>query len=291
MPTTYRRVGFNSTTGNANLSYKIAPDVTAYASYARGDSPGGLNNGGAALITYGQQRVDAYELGLKSQLLSRHLQVNVALFDNEYQNLQIGQNIIINGALTTLIQNAGSGRGRGVDLDAVAVLSSAFRFGLQYTYVDSKLSRYIVPPPPAPQVDLTGVPLVRSPKHSLNGSFTYSQPIGPGQFRFTAEESYSSSYTNDYQGAPAGTTYLGIPGIIAPGTTTTQVIAVYRTPGYAVTNLNASYAIGPVEISAFVRNLFNHQYIASIVAFDAITYPNETPGEPRTFEVSAKFSF
>lgn len=290
-PTTYRRVGFNSTTGNANLSYKIAPDVIAYASYARGDSPGGLNAGGAALINYGQQKVDAYELGLKSQLLNRHLQLNVALFDNEYKDLQIAQNIFINGALTTLIQNAGAARGRGVDLEAVGVLSSNFRVGLQYTYVDSKLTRYLVPPPPAPQVDFTGIPLVRSPKHTLNGSFTYTQPIGPGRFQFTAEESYQSSYTNDYQGSPAGFSYPGIPGRVAPGVTTAQVLATFPTPGYAVTNLNASYTIGRFEISGFVRNLFNHQYIGSVVAFDTVTYPNESPGEPRTFEASVKISF
>ena len=290
-PITYRHVGFNSTTGNANLSYKIAPDVIAYASYARGDSPGGLNSGGAALINYGQQKVDAYELGLKSQLLNRHLQLNAALFDNQYKNLQIAQNIFINGALTTLIQNAGAARGRGVDLDSVAVLSSNFRLGLQYTYVDSKLTRYVVPAPPAPQVNFAGIPLVRSPKHTLNGSFTYNQPIGGGRFQFTAEESYQSSYTNDYQGAPAGFAYPGIPGRLAAGTTTTQVLALFRTPGYAVTNLNASFTIGRFEISGFVRNLFNHQYIGSVVAFDAVTYPNESPGEPRTFEGSVKISF
>ncbi|WP_374943767.1 TonB-dependent receptor [Sphingomonas sp.] len=290
-PTTYRRVAFDSTTGSANLSYKVAPDVIAYASFARGDSPAGLNAGGAALITYGQQKVDAYELGLKSQLLNRHLQLNVAVFDNEYKNLQIAQNIFINGALTTLIQNAGAARGRGVDLDAVGVLSSNFRVGVQYTYVDSKLTRYTVPAAPAPQVDFTGIPLVRSPKHTLNGSITYTQPIGPGRFQFTAEESYQSSYTNDYQGSPAGFAYPGIPGQLAAGTTTSQVLALFRTPGYAVTNLNASYTFGPWELSGFVRNVFNKQYIGSVVAFDTVTYPNESPGEPRTFEASLKFSF
>ena len=75
------------------------------------------------------------------------------------------------------------------------------------------------------------------------------------------------------------------------GTTTTQVLALFHTPGYAVTNLNASYKFGRFEVSGFVRNLFNKQYIGSVVAFDAATYPNESPGEPRTFEGSVKISF
>ncbi|QYE37113.1 TonB-dependent receptor (plasmid) [Polymorphobacter sp. PAMC 29334] len=290
-PTTQRRGNFDATTGTANLSYKIAPDVIAYGSYSRGNSPGGLNVGGAALINYRPQSVDAFELGIKSQLLNRHLQLNAALFDNEYKNLQITQNVFINSALTPLVTNAGNARGRGIDIDALAVLSSNFRLGVQYTYAESKITRYNLPAAPAPQVDFTGVALVRSPKNTANGTITFTAPVGAGKFLLTAEESYTSSYNNDYQGVPAGTAYPGIPGVIAPGVTTAQVLALYRTPGYAVTNLNASYTWKNWQVSGFVRNLFNHQYIAGILAFDTVTYPQELPGEPRTFEGSVKFSF
>ena len=289
-PTINRQAAFDATTGDANLNYKLRPDVIAYASYSRGNSPGGLNVGGAARANFGAQNVDAFELGLKSQLLNRRLQLNVALFDNEYDKLQLTQNVFINGALTALITNAGSARGRGVDLDALAVVTSNLRLGVQYTYADSKITQYTVPPAPAPQVDFTGVPLVRSPKHSFNGSATYTHDIGPGKFQFTAEETYSSSYTNDYQGVPAGTTYPGRPGV-PPGVTTTQVLGLFRTPGYALTNLNASYTWRNWEVSGYVRNLFNHQYIAAVLGFDALTYPSEQPGEPQTFEVSVKYSF
>ena len=78
---------------------------------------------------------------------------------------------------------------------------------------------------------------------------------------------------------------------MTPGITQTQVLALLRTPGYAITNLNASYGIGHWEVSGYVRNLFNHQYIVAAATTDAFTYPLLTPGEPRTFEVSLKYSF
>jgi len=102
-PNTFRSAKFDAVTGNANLSYHIAPDVIAYASYARGNSPGGLNTGAAALLNYGPQNVDAYEVGLKSRLLDNRLQLNMALFDNEYSGLQLAQNVIINGAITSVV--------------------------------------------------------------------------------------------------------------------------------------------------------------------------------------------
>ena len=197
----------------------------------------------------------------------------------------------MNSALTPLVTNPADARGRGVDLDAVAVVSSNLRFGLQYTYADSKITRFTLAPAPAPQINFLGAPLVRSPKHSLNGSATFTSDIGPGKFLFTAEESYTSSYTNDYQGAAAGTAYPGIPGVLSAGVTTTQVLALYRTPGYATTNLNASYTLGNWQLSGYVRNLFNHQYVAAVLAFDAVTYPQELAGEPRTFEVSVRYKF
>lgn len=287
----YRRGDFDATTGDANLSYKIAPDVTAYASYARGNSPGGLNLGGAARVNFAPQKVDAYEVGLKSQLLNRRLQLNVALFDNEYKDLQITQNVFLSGALTPLVTNPADARGRGVDLDAVAVASDHIRFGVQYTYADSKITRFALAPAPAPQIDFLGAPLVRSPKHSLNGSVTLSGDVGPGKVVFTAEESYTSSYTNDYQGAAVGTSYPGISGVLPAGVTTTQVLALFRTPGYAITNLNASYTVGNWQLSGLVRNLFNKQYIAGVLAFDAVTYPQELAGEPRTAEISLRYKF
>jgi outer membrane receptor protein involved in Fe transport len=133
-------------------------------------------------------------------------------------------------------------------------------------------------PPPALQVDFTGAPLVRSPRHSLNASITFSRDIGPGQLQVTAEENYSSSYTNDYQGAP-------------PTATTAQVLALYRTPSYGITNLSASYDWGSWQLSAYARNLTNRETIVAVLGFDAVNYPQEVPGEPRTIGAAFKFSF
>lgn len=279
-PMTYREAEFDATTGNVNISYKVTPDIVTYASYSKGNSPGGFNSGvfATAQYNYSPQQVDAFEIGLKSQLFDRRLQLNAALFDNKYSDLQLTQNAFVNGAIASRITNAGKASGRGLDLDAVGVLSKDWRVGLQYTYADSKITRYDMLPLPALQVDFTGVPLVRSPKHSANASVTFKQMVGPGRLSLTAEESYSSSYTNDYQGVAATAT---IP----------QQLALYRTPGYATTNLNGSYSWGDWVLSGFVRNVSNRQYIASVLAFDAVSYPQELPGEPRTVGLSLKYKF
>ena len=290
VPQTGQRAKFDATTGSANLNYKFARDILGYVSFSRGDSPGGFNTGAAALLNYAPQTVDAYEVGIKSLFLNRRLQFNAAFFNNDYHNLQFFQAIVLNGVATQVTLNAAQATGRGIDMDAVAVLSSNWRAALQYTYQSSEITSYTVPALPAPQVNFRGVPLVRSPRDSLNVSLTYTSHIGPGRFEFTPEESYTSRYINDYTGVPTGTAYPGRPGVPA-GVTSSQVLGLYPTAGYALTDLNASYTVGQWQISAFVRNLLNKQYIVAAVALDAISYPNQTPGEPRTFEVRLKKSF
>ena len=290
-PITSRSAEFSATTGNVNLSYAFAPEVNIYGSYSRGNSPGGLNTGAAALVNYGPQNVDAFELGMKSLMLDRRLQLNLAAFENRYQDLQLTQNIVVNGALTGLVTNAAEAGGRGFDVDAIVLVSPSLRLGLQYTYVDSEITSYDVPPPPAPQVNLKGVPLVRSPKHSLNASITYTRELGPGKFELALEENYTSSYTNDYLGVPAGTAYPGIPGVLPAGVTTGQVLELFPTKGYALTNLRTSYSWNNWELSGSIRNLTNKQYIAAVLAFDLVTLPLETPGRPRTYEVGLRYRF
>lgn len=290
-PLTNRRASFDAVTGSANLSYEINDDVLVYASYARGNSPGGLNTGFFANQDFGPQNVDAFELGLRSRFLNRRLQLNAALFANYYEGLQLTQNILINNSLNPVVNNAAEARGLGFDIDAIAIISDSLQVNLQYTYVDSEITSYTLPPPPSPQVNLVGVPLVRSPEHSLNASVTFRHDIGPGRFEFTAQQSYTSSYTNDYLGVPAGFAYPGIPGVLPAGVTTTQVLGLFPTRGYSLTNLNASYSWGNFQLSASIRNLFNKQYIATVLAFDLVTNPLEIPGPPRTIEFGLRYNF
>ncbi len=290
VPPTFRKARYDALTGSANLSYKFAPESLVYVSYSRGDAPGGFNNGAAALIQFAPQKVNAYELGVKSEFLDRHVRFNAALFQNDYTNLQTFQSFLIGGVATQVTVNAAKARGRGIDLDAAIVINDNWRVTGNYTHQTSKITAYTVPPPPAPQVNYNGSPLVRSPKDALNGALTYTQHLGAARLQLVAEESYTSSYTNDYTGVPAGTAYPGRPGV-APGVTTSQVIWLIPTPGYATTNLSASLTIHHWELSAYVRNLFNKQYIVAAAGIDPFSYPLEVPGEPRTFEVSAKYAF
>ena len=74
------------------VDFKLTPDVLLYASYSEGFKAGGYNGlaGSVAQISkpFLPQYTDAFDLGVKSELLDRKLRINAALFHNKIRNRQ-----------------------------------------------------------------------------------------------------------------------------------------------------------------------------------------------------------
>ncbi|PKP66521.1 MAG: TonB-dependent receptor [Alphaproteobacteria bacterium HGW-Alphaproteobacteria-7] len=118
-------------TGTAVLSWKPTPDLMAYGSYSRGYKAGGFNLDRSALanpvffdanninvgnLQFGQEKVEAYEIGAKYS--TREFGISVAAFRQEFTNFQLNT---FNGAVF-LVQNVnscGTSLG-GADMDASA---------------------------------------------------------------------------------------------------------------------------------------------------------------------------
>jgi len=91
---------FDETTGRAVLQWTPADGVETYASYTRGFKPGGFNPqapAGVASIPdiFGDETINAYEVGIKSILAGGALRANITGFYYDYGGLQVS-NIISN---------------------------------------------------------------------------------------------------------------------------------------------------------------------------------------------------
>jgi iron complex outermembrane receptor protein len=86
------------------LEYQVNSRVLAYASFSEGFKAGGYN-GLASTATalnspYDPQKMKAYELGLKTELLDRKARLNISAFFNDYSSLQ-QQGVTGTGAFIT----------------------------------------------------------------------------------------------------------------------------------------------------------------------------------------------
>jgi outer membrane receptor protein involved in Fe transport len=103
---THQSISEGALTGTAKASFKIDDRKMVYASYSRGNLVGGFNlaevttafgAGGApntSLVpdtntTFAPEQVDAYEVGMKTELLDRRMSINGALFYQDYTNFQL----------------------------------------------------------------------------------------------------------------------------------------------------------------------------------------------------------
>jgi iron complex outermembrane receptor protein len=84
---------FSAWSGRVGLRYELTDDANVYATYNRGFKSGGFFGGLATtpeeLIPYDNEKLDAFEVGLKSELFERRLRLNLSAFYYDYQDQQV----------------------------------------------------------------------------------------------------------------------------------------------------------------------------------------------------------
>ncbi|MEH3107906.1 MAG: TonB-dependent receptor [Sphingomonas fennica] len=139
--------------GTINALYRLTNGVNAYAGYSRGFKSAGINlvapvqlADGPAPQTFRPEIVDAYEIGLKSQLFDRRLTANFALFLSDDRGYQANQSLAttIAGAtvLRSYITNVGTVRTKGIEADVTATPIDGLRLGAAATYNDAAFRSY-----------------------------------------------------------------------------------------------------------------------------------------------------
>lgn len=134
---------WNSFTPMGTLDYQVTEDALAYATVSRGFKSGGFNGrpiNEGAVSSYDPERVTAYEVGLKSELLDRRIRLNVAAFYNDYTNIQLGAvSADDDGILQLVIDNAGNAEVKGFEVELVAKPSANLDISAAIGHTDFKL--------------------------------------------------------------------------------------------------------------------------------------------------------
>lgn len=196
---------FKKPTWRLSYDHKIAPDVLAYVSYNRGFKSGGYNptvtaNAAGQPKPVKPEVLDAYEVGIKSELLDRHLRANVSAFYYNYKDILVNS---IN-AVTFLseLNNAASARHYGVDVDLNASVSQALSLRASATYLHAKYRDFpnaviSVPGPTGGAVplvaDASGENVIFAPKFTATLGADYTIDL-PNDSRVVLSSTY---YYND----------------------------------------------------------------------------------------------
>jgi outer membrane receptor protein involved in Fe transport len=170
-----------------SADYAFGQDVHAYASYARGFKPGGINAAGVTTFSgarYSEELVDAYEIGVKSRLADGRVLLNAALFYNDYTDQQIGIQRLdpVTNLVGPFTVNAGKVETQGLELDARVRLGESWTLSGAYALTDASFAEFVIGTLASPQQraeagnasgDFSGKDVARNSRHAVNVALLY----------------------------------------------------------------------------------------------------------------------
>ena len=135
---------FSSTDPMVTVAYRFTDNVNGFVKYSTGYRAGGFNAQSTPAFFgegYKPEDVKAWEVGLKSELLDNRVRLNLALFRNKYDNLQVDQSRVPAFFVDTI--NAGSTTIKGFELEATAVVTDGLSFNMFYSRLDAVYDSYV----------------------------------------------------------------------------------------------------------------------------------------------------
>lgn len=266
-----QKKNFQKFTWRAVAQYAITDDVNVYGSYNVGFKSGNFNAASALDPAVQPETIDAYEVGLKSQLFDRRLTFNAAGFYYDYSNLQL----LVPSGVGTRIENAAKARIKGVEFDANYRVNSLLTL---YGSLSRLWTKYISYPAAATYEptgfggnmlvvqDVSGNRLAKTPNLTFNLGGLLTVPTSVGKVSATA----NWSYTGEIHWDPDGR---------------------LRQDPYSLVNASLGWqslneALG---LKFSVRNLTNAQYCLFCTAVGIADLYGA--GQPRTFTAEVTYKF
>lgn len=263
------------------LDWRPNDDWLVFASWNRGVKGGGFNAPldvtdyfgvfgpvGAAIpltdnnMQFGEEKLDAYEVGFKASLFGGLARLNASAFYYDYADYQAFQ---ILGLTTFIVNSDAESHGFEVELQANPFQGLDVLLGVGY--LDTQIQ----------DLDLAGTGQgvdtqpVQSPKWNVNGLLRYTWPAFRGNMALQGDFHYRSRHYFSVTQAPASTQN-----------------------GYGIANARMSYSTmdDKWEAAVFVNNLFDEEYL--VQTFDLAFILGMTEqyyGLPRWVGGSVRYRF
>jgi len=266
----------NNVTYKTGIDWKPAPGMLTYLSVSTGYRGAALNsqafNAPVEVNFAKPERLMAYEIGLKSELLDRRLQLNAAIFYYNYKDQQFLVSSSESGVLLYQEVNAPKSRVEGGEVETRVKAATGLELHWNLGYQDGKYLDFTYD-----GVNVSGNQLALSPRFTSSGGIDWTVgPVLDGSLLISVDGSYQSK---DYWD-PENTQR------IAQG-------------AYFLVNARSTLTLGPSQryaITIWGKNLADRAYNAYALPTQTpaegglgLDYTN--PAEPRTFGLSGSVKF
>ncbi len=185
-------------TGDVSLTYNLSGDVNVYGKYARGYLSGNhvLPFTGTFFSVVEPEQIDSLEFGVKGTYLDGRLQMNAAVFDYSYENVQVSRGTTepTQGGFISLRENAAEASVRGLELDLTFLPSENWLIRTGVGYTDAEFDQFISILAGG-NIDYSGREFPNVPEITAYLDVRYSSPLASGAI---VEVATDWNYSDDY---------------------------------------------------------------------------------------------
>ncbi len=252
--------------GKLVLDYELARNALLYASLSRGYRGSSFN--GAAQFAQESvnavppERLDAAEVGIKTQVFDNRVRFNAAAFYYDYSNQQFQSQVGL-----YIVLDSGDARLWGAEAEVTAVLAEGLDVRLGASYLDSEYTDAVVN-----GVRLDGNQLIAAPEWKLSAAVDWRLfETGAGSVSLHADTSYTSRIYFDAFNTD-----------------------VASQSGYFLHNARLTFETADerIALSAWIKNAAGKKYTTYRTDFtQAFNYAYGQRGRPREWGVEATYRF
>jgi iron complex outermembrane receptor protein len=208
---------WDDVTGSASLSYDFG-STNVYGRWAQGFKSGAYNLNDPSQGPVNPEKINSFELGVKSTLDDGHLELAAAVFYYDYKNLQLA--VIDSATGGAFEENAANARIKGAEFNARALPISNLQVQFGLSLLQAKYTNFpnasvsapcadyglaipenctpgTAPVADVPAPNLSGKEMVDAPKVSGDVAVVYTIPVSFGKFDISALANYSGLYYFD----------------------------------------------------------------------------------------------
>ncbi len=190
-------------------NYQIDDDKMAYASFSTGFVAGGFNTRvdfpALAFTPYAPEKVQALEIGFKSDWLDHRLRLNLAAFSNYYSQLQVGA-FLPGGSLQQAIVNNAYERANGVEFEGTVIPVDGLTMSASVGYLDAHYTSFMANVLGTGVHDFSSLAVARAPKWTSRVDVSYMFDLGADIGTLTPDTSYAyeTAHFTDLTNNPVG---------------------------------------------------------------------------------------
>lgn len=272
--------GFRS---RANLSFKATDDILIYYTWSQGFRPGGFNRQSKSVLngtyntplTFAPDTLINNELGIKSEWLDHHLELNATVYQEDWKNVQT-EVFDPQGGLGNqeFIANGPNYRVRGIETQIVARLLEGLTLTGSAAWNSSNQtnSPYLI--------DIHGQPItsIPNPYGEINSPLAQSPP-----FQANLRARYEFTVADYHPFVQAGGVHQ------SHSYSATGYVENFDQPGYTTYDAAVGVAKDSWLVQLYGENITDARYVTYINADQFV--PEHFVGRPRTLSVRMSYGF